>query len=923
MTFNSNSSSGDQSPVTPSPRRHQALREHATHSRATEAPLELTLGIEIECILAHCTFPSRSLTNGLFVQHSSLGKDVVTNALSVPMQANCSSCGEIHLIKLPVRQPIRRTESDNTYTTWEVTDDISIWMSEDEKTPLGNNIKYFDFYSIEIRSRILSADTPLQTTPSESDPEHIHSIGYDEEINAVLSHLNKTFNTSPTNNFTLLTNHSCGMHVHVGNGKEGFPLQTVKNMLATYYACESAIDTLHASDRIGGSGIPCLPSGLSYVDISTGCFESLDPPAYNPPMSAVHAQAVYSRRREAALPDRERSMHYQVQYPESHFDSDPEVKDAAFQFTTKAALALIEAAPNVRALQELQAGHTHACTVNLENLRDFRDFDAHDEYRSPKMTVEFRQATSTLHSDEVLAWIDVLVQLTRHAHATPAKAFAKLATNFLSPRFSALNLLTTIGCTRKTLSHYNSKVAHSASLAQIIAHTTQPAHVDAASVYHDDLFARETRVLDSWQGYNPFRKLQLWNLRDRLATLHRGAINRRILKKFLAGGYGQFADAHLNALDFSEIGGDAARQRLRIGWVNSDVPVDVGYNAYAPGEGIAVGRLLWTPPTPVGTRRAQFIGCKDVDEARALREGEEGDEGKGKGKAAFLSEEVEELRREMSSFWSNTADEEQVNHHSRPEDPVNHPEDYPFDHPDDYFHPHHGLPPPINHPNDSQHHSYGLPPPEPESPAPDWFLPPRPTRVSPSQVLNYEAPIADPQQQQLPETGEDIDDHGSDHGSYEGAQHIEFAEHHQAEVGEADEVEEEEDDEEDEVLPKVRQMSPPRRTMERTALTLEELLSTMGRTTIRDDADVATAAAAADPKPAAPKPADSNHADADADYYGNKDEDDIAMYPRALRIAVGTDVRPEPLRIRKVPTPMFVTVPFPFVEVDGDDDDDE
>ncbi|KAK0353720.1 hypothetical protein LTR02_016953, partial [Friedmanniomyces endolithicus] len=918
MAVNSNSSSGDQSPVTPSPRRHQALREHATHSRATEAPLELTLGIEIECILAHCTFPSRSLTNGLFVQHSSLGKDVVTDALSVPMQANCSTCGEIHLIKLPVRQPIRRTESDNTYTTWEVTDDISIWMSEDEKTPLGNNIKYFDFYSIEIRSRILSADTPLQTTPSESDPKHIHSIGYDEEINAVLSHLNKTFNTSPTHNFTLLTNHSCGMHVHVGNGKEGFPLQTVKNMLATYYACESAIDTLHASDRIGGSGIPCLPSGLSYVDISTGCFESLDPPAYNPPMSAVHAQAVYSRRREAASPNRERSMHYQVQYSESHFDSDPEVKDAAFQFTTKAALALIEAAPNVRALQELQAGHTHACTVNLENLRDFRDFDAHDEYRSPKMTVEFRQATSTLHSDEVLAWIDVLVQLTRHAHATPAKAFAKLATNFLSPRFSALNLLTTIGCTRKTLSHYNSKVAHSASLAQIIAHTTQPAHVDAASVYHDDLFARETRVLDSWQGYNPFRKLQLWNLRDRLATLHRGAINRRILKKFLAGGYGQFADAHLNALDFSEIGGDAARQRLRIGWVNPEVPVDQGFNAYAPGEGIAVGRLLWTPPTPEGTRRAQIIGCKDVDEARVLREDGEGD--KGKGKAAFPSEEVEELRREMSSFWSNTADEEQVNYRSRPDDPVNHP--------DDYFHHYHGLPPPVNHPNDSHHHSYGLPPPEPEFPAPDWFLPPRPTRVSPSQVLNYEDSIADPQQQQLPEPGEDIDDHGNDHGGDEGAQHIEFAEHHQAEVGEADDEEEEEEDEDEdedeEVLPKVRQMSPPRRTMERTALTLEELLSTKGRTTIRDDVDVA-AAAAADPKSAVPKSAVPNHtatataaAAVDADY-GDSNEDDMAMYPRALRIAVGTDVRPEPLRIRKIPTPMFVTVPFPFVEVDDDD----
>ncbi|KAK1029611.1 hypothetical protein LTS16_019560 [Friedmanniomyces endolithicus] len=775
MSFDSNPPSGDQSPVTPSPRRHQALRDHATRNRATEAPLELTLGIEIECILAHCTFPHRSQTNGLFVQRSNFGIDAVTEVLSEPMQANCSTCGEVHLIKLPVKPSpeSRRAVSDDTvdtYSQWDVTCDSSISMNEEEKTPLHNNIRYFDFYSIEIRSRILSADTPLQTTPSESDPEHTHSIGYYEEVNAVLSHLHKTFNTPPTNRFTLLTNRSCGMHVHVGNGKEGFPLQTVKNMLATYYACEPAIDTLHASNRVGGSGIPCLPPGQSYVDISAGCFDFSDPDAYNPPMSAVHAQAVYGRRRNAALTDRERSMHYQVQYPESHFDSNPAVKDAAFQFTTKAALVLIENAPNVRALQDLQAGHAHGCTVNLENLRDFRDFDAHDEYRIPKMTVEFRQAASSLNSDEVQAWIDVLLNLTRHAHATPDKAFAKLATTFLSPRFSVRNLLTTLGCTPRTLAHYGSKVAGSASLAQIIARTTQPAHVDEGSVYHDDLAAHEERRLNSSPFYNPFYKLQVQNLKDRLATLHRGAINRRILKNFLAGGYGQFADAHLNALDFSEIGGDAARQRLRIGWVNPEVPADMGFNAYASREGIAVGRLLRTPPTLEGTRRAEFIGCQAVDEAQRQRQGgREVGEGKGKGKATFPSEEVGELTREMSSLWSNTADEEQVEHRSRPEYPFEHPDDfhqdYPVDQPDDYFHYH------------------GLPPPELESPAPDWFLPPRPNSISPSRVINYEDSVAYPQH---PEAEQQIDDHGNDHDSYEHAQHIEFAEQHQAPESEID-----------------------------------------------------------------------------------------------------------------------------------------
>ncbi|KAK0940001.1 hypothetical protein LTR29_008470 [Friedmanniomyces endolithicus] len=793
MSFNSNPPSGDQSPVTPFRRTNQALQQHATLNRATEAPLDITLGIEIECILAHCTFPQLSQTNGLFVYPSSFGEDAVTDALSEPIEAICSTCGEVHLIKLPVKPSpeSRHSVSDDTvdtYSRWDVTHDSSISMNEEEKTDLHNNIKYFDFYSIEIRSRILSADTPLQTTPSESDPEHTHSIGYYEEINAVLSHLNKTFNTPPAGRFTLLTNHSCGMHVHVGNGKEGFPLQTVKNMLAAYYACEPAIDTLHASNRIGGSGIPCLPPGQSYVGISTGCFDFPDPDAYNPPMSAVHAKAVHKRRRQAAFPDEDRSFHYQVQYPESLFDSNPAVKDAAFQFTTKAALVLIENAPNVRALQELQAGQAHACTVNLENLQDFQDSDAHGGYDIPKMTIEFRQAASSLDADEVQAWLDVLVSLTHHAHATSDKAFAKLAkATFLSPRFSARNLLTILGCAPRTLAHYGSKVAGSASLALIIARTTQPAHVPAGSVYHDDLAAREEHRLTSSPLFNPFYKLQLPNLKDRLALIHRGHINRRILKKFLAGGYGQFTDHHLNALDFSAIGGDAARQRLRIGWVNPEGPAGLGVNAYASGMGIRV-QSQRTPPTPPGTRRGAFFGRQAVDEARAQRQGEEGaGKGKGKGRATFPSEEVGELTQEMSALWSNTADDVQATSHSAQE--------YPFEHPDDDFHQEY----PVNHPDDYFQHHHGLPPPELEAPAPDWFLPSRPNSLSPDRVINFEDSVA------YAPHDEPRDHEADEHGSYERAQHIEFADE-QPQAPESG-IEIDDSDDVDEVLFRPRQTS--------------------------------------------------------------------------------------------------------------------
>lgn len=53
-----------------------------------------------------------------------------------------------------------------------------------------------------------------------------------------------------TNKFDVFVNHSCGLHVHVGNGYAGFPLQTLKNFGMLICAFERQFNSMHPMHRI-------------------------------------------------------------------------------------------------------------------------------------------------------------------------------------------------------------------------------------------------------------------------------------------------------------------------------------------------------------------------------------------------------------------------------------------------------------------------------------------------------------------------------------------------------------------------------------------------------------------------------------------------------------------------------------------------
>ncbi|KAL2042552.1 hypothetical protein N7G274_005046 [Stereocaulon virgatum] len=71
-----------------------------------------------------------------------------------------------------------------------------------------------------------------------------------------------------TEEFTVHTNDSCGLHVHVGNQRKGFPLQTFKNFCMLTTVFEPQFNSLHPPERLGDS---------FYLRPLTRAFEGVSP----------------------------------------------------------------------------------------------------------------------------------------------------------------------------------------------------------------------------------------------------------------------------------------------------------------------------------------------------------------------------------------------------------------------------------------------------------------------------------------------------------------------------------------------------------------------------------------------------------------------------------------------------------------------
>lgn len=547
------------------------IRQSKTTDSAPEPdPLKITLGIELEFLLAVSMYPNRATYEN---KDETLGQAAVRYALSQPMVGTCATCGRQHVFQLPVHL----TQQDD-YEHWNVEEDHSLGIAPDEQKAFeGDDEDFFHYYPIEVTSRILRPRRNYRTTPADRATGHVHEIDYMQEINAVLKRLHDFFTGTKggdkIDKMHVFVNKTCGLHIHVGNEMRGFPLPTVKKILSTYVANERAIDGLHSASRIGGNSLALetlrKPHRRRLVDEL-----HLVPSAYNVPWSHHLVETAHTLRRhrhgynacKSALPKANDGP--ALVYPETHV-KDPKVGKIVDSFCVADWLDVIDYAPSLKAVHQLQGGNGRG-TLNLRNLDPFNsegpstgngvdenDDDAGD-LLPRMMTIEFRQHAGTLSAAEIHAWLDVVVSMVKHAHFTTDADYRALSRNeWLRPDYGSLDLVRGLGCSLDTKRFYRHKLG-------MTRWSPEPdVGVFAADLSEFDLFPVDKMIA-------PLLEYVEWKRRDDVLP---AMVLKRIKEKFRIGGYGKFSHEYLASL-----GGEynlydphlRLMEKLEIGWENHE-----------------------------------------------------------------------------------------------------------------------------------------------------------------------------------------------------------------------------------------------------------------------------------------------------------------------------------------------------------------
>ena len=222
---------------------------------------------------------------------------------------------------------------------WVLTADGSISAVEEQKECPESK-----FRAMELRSRVLS--------------------GTPENLQASLMEVRKVLDVLHHMPFELLTNKTTGLHVHIGNQRKGFPLQTLKNFAQVAYGFINAIQSIHPDHRIDGyESRYCRPM-TDHLYIYRGLAENLESIEEAPSQDEL-ANCV----------------------------SFVDVKSDAYYFG------------------------------NLFDRHTERQLEGKSR---AKRTIEFRQHTGSVDADAVCAWVEVATGLIETCYYAPKGSMARL-----------------------------------------------------------------------------------------------------------------------------------------------------------------------------------------------------------------------------------------------------------------------------------------------------------------------------------------------------------------------------------------------------------------------------------------------------------------------------------------------------------------
>jgi hypothetical protein len=331
-------------------------------------PLDISFGVEFEFILVE-HFPdwdewiNKKLEGNVLFGLSRIG-NVLRNTLF-----KCGSCSEQFHMPVGVQDASTSWRSD--HSQWNVVADETMSLSPRQKTNLGEG--HFDTIAFEVTSRKLFTDRgiPVTIPAGSTTTTHQHTIAPEEEIKTALDSLHRAF-MSPAAAATdgrikqwLVTNRTCGLHIHVGNDERGFPLQTVKNAMSLHTAFERVIDSMQSKPRIGGTALALAAlDALDHEQVDgvrrDDEFRSMPIPLTpddvpNVPLTEFHIARAWCQRRNTGRPAPPASTPatpVAPTFPSSHTASNARLAQAVFGLHTAAFLEVIQATPNINALAQ-------------------------------------------------------------------------------------------------------------------------------------------------------------------------------------------------------------------------------------------------------------------------------------------------------------------------------------------------------------------------------------------------------------------------------------------------------------------------------------------------------------------------------------------------------------------------------------------
>ena len=534
-----------------------------------EAPMTantLTLGCEFEFVLTH----SRPLVDKKQYRKDH-GKDVILQALSQPRSLSCAGCKSAFEFALEVV-----SSDENDFNKWQIGYDSIVRPQIEDLLCLGQHRDEFEFYPIEVRSRILRYNETNDR--KQQSGQHEHWITFQEEITVVLDLLDERFGLAHEDNigsqYHILPSSRSGLHVHVGNGVDvPVSFSTAKKVYTTLVACERQLDRLFGTDSISGvklgTEVPDQPiSGADDV------WQNMIGRAYNKPPSAYLIAAAHMRR-QWEEPSVSGQLHMIMQgvwflfdkfYPQRISKTLKNFDKVRFGYDFDSWLTLINGAQDTLDCRGLNCLMDKHCTITLRNIPSSRLSEPPENPTEDPLkrllTIEFRQHAGTLLPIAALSYIDFVVNLVLRCHNLKEDEFEMLMKPgglLRKPQFTTLELCDFVKCSAETYEFYRNQTA-----------------ANEDSVLDKQLNLEEANI-QKHTAKIPVADYALSEIHKLRDSMKPQAVGALIDEKLLTGGYGQFTAANLDVLLPSGTSAET-RQKLTIGY---QVPFNYSASASA------------------------------------------------------------------------------------------------------------------------------------------------------------------------------------------------------------------------------------------------------------------------------------------------------------------------------------------------------